>query len=117
MEKQNCNEEHRLFDQGHAECCATYPLTISGVGSLTMYQQWNPNRKIALGSVNPYDLRSGLLFTDVGIDQKGFVMSDYNYRVISLKILSDQTYAVMAAKLRELRFDTRLLLTVHVPNQ
>ena len=21
MEKQNCNEEHRLFDQVHAECC------------------------------------------------------------------------------------------------
>ncbi len=82
-----------------------------------MYQQWNPNRKIALGAVNPDNIRSGLLFTDVGIDQKGFMMSDYNYRVISLKLLPDQTYAVMAAKLRELPFDTRLSLTVHVPNQ
>ena len=82
-----------------------------------MYQQWNPNRKIVLGSVNPDNLRSGLLFTDVGIDQKGFMMGDYNYRVISLKLLPDQTYAVMAAKLRELPFDTRLSLTVHVPNQ
>lgn len=82
-----------------------------------LYQQWNPSRRIALGSVDPDNLRSGLLFTDVGIDQKGFMMSDYNYRVISLKILPDQTYAVMAAKLRELPFDTRLSLTVHVPNQ
>lgn len=82
-----------------------------------MYQQWNPERNISLGAVNPDNLRSGLLFTDVGIDQKGFMMSDYNYRVISLKILPDQTYAVMSSKLRELPFDTRLSLTVHVPNQ
>lgn len=82
-----------------------------------IYEQWNPSRNINLGSVDPSNLRNGLLFTDVGIDQKGFSMSDYSYRVISLKILPDQTYGVMAAKLRELPFDTRLSLTVHVPNQ
>ena len=74
-------------------------------------------RGIELGTVNPDHLRSGLLFTDVGIEEKGFTMSDYNYRVISLKILPDQTFAVMASKLRELPFDTRLSLTIHVPNQ
>jgi hypothetical protein len=82
-----------------------------------IYQQWNPGRDIELGTVNPDHLRSGLLFTDVGIEEKGFTMSDYNYRVISLKILPDQTFAVMAARLRELPFDTRLSLTIHVPNQ
>ena len=82
-----------------------------------IYQQWNPARSISLGSLNPDNLQNGLLFTDVGIDQKGFAMSDFNYRVISLKTLPDQTYAVMAAKLRELPFDTRLSLTIHVPHQ
>lgn len=82
-----------------------------------MYEQWNPGRKIDLGSVNPDSLRSGLLFTDVGIDQKGFTMSDYQYRVISLKNLPDQTFGVMANKLRELPFDTRMSLTIYVPNQ
>lgn len=82
-----------------------------------IYQQWNPGRNIELGSVNPDHLRSGLLFTDVGIEEKGFTMSDYNYRVISLKVLPDQTFASMASKLRELPFDTRLSLTIHVPNQ
>lgn len=82
-----------------------------------MYRQWNPDRKIDLGSVNPDYVRSGLLFTDVGIDQKGFSLSDYQYRVISLKLLPDQTLASMAAKLRELPFDTRLSVTIHVPNQ
>jgi type IV secretory pathway VirB4 component len=82
-----------------------------------IYEQWNPSRQIDLDSVNPDNLRSGLLFTDVGIDAKGFSMSDYNYRIISLKILPDQTIGAMSAKLRELPFDTRLSVTIHVPNQ
>lgn len=82
-----------------------------------IYHQWNPLRKIELGEVNPDHLRSSLLFTDVGIDNRGFSMSDYHYRVISLKLLPDQTYATMANKLRELAFDTRLFLTIHVPDQ
>ncbi len=82
-----------------------------------IYRQWNPDRKIDLGSVNPDYIRSGVLFTDVGIDQKGFSLGDFQYRVISLKLLPDQTLGAMAVKLRELPFDTRLLLTIHVPNQ
>lgn len=83
----------------------------------TIYNQWNPSRPIDLGLLNPDDLRCGLLFTDVGIDPKGFSMSDFNYRIISLKNLPDQTIAAMSAKLRELPFDTRLSVTIHVPNQ
>lgn len=82
-----------------------------------IYDQWNPSRNSLLGNVNPDHLGSSLLFTDVGIDSNGFVMGEYYYRVISLKMLPDQTYAAMAAKLRELPFDTRSFLTVHVPNQ
>lgn len=44
-------------------------------------------------------------------------MGDYFYRIISLKLLPDQTFATMAAKLRELPFDSRLSLTVRVPDQ
>lgn len=82
-----------------------------------LYHQWNPCRKIGLGEVDPDQLRSSLLFTDVGIDNCGFSMGDFHYRVISLKLLPDQTYAAMANKFRELSFDTRLFLTVHVPDQ
>lgn len=91
-------------------------MTAEKVLSL-IYEQWNPARRLNLGAVNPDYIRSGLLYTDVGLDEKGFSMSDYNYRVISLKNLPDQTYAAMAQKLGELPFDSRLLLTVHVPNQ
>jgi len=82
-----------------------------------IYRQWNPCREIVLGNFDPDHLRSSLLFTDVGIDNRGFSMGDYHYRIISLKLLPDQTYAVMANRLRELSFDTRLFLTIHVPNQ
>jgi len=82
-----------------------------------LYEQWNPSRNVSLGRVNPDNIRSSVLFTDVGVGDRGFSMSDYHYRVISLKILPDQTFALMAAKLRELPFDTRVFVTVHVPNQ
>ena len=82
-----------------------------------LYEQWNPSRSVSLGRVNPDNIRSSVLFTDVGVDDRGFSMSDYHYRVISLKILPDQTFALMAAKLRELPFDTRVFVSVHVPNQ
>lgn len=91
-------------------------LTASEVMSL-IYKQWNPSRNVELGEVDPSYLRSSILFTDVGIDNVGFSMGDYFYRVISLKLLPDQTFATMAAKLRELPFDSRLSLTVRVPDQ
>ncbi len=82
-----------------------------------LYRQWNPSRNIELGEVDPSYLRSSILFTDVGTDNVGFSMGEYFYRIISLKLLPDQTFASMAAKLRELPFDSRLSLTVRVPDQ
>lgn len=94
------------------------PIRMSGEEILNLiYRQWNPSRGVELGEVDPSYLRSSILFTDVGIDNTGFSIGDYFYRVISLKLLPDQTFATMAAKLRELPFDSRLTLTVKVPDQ
>lgn len=82
-----------------------------------IYTQWNPARPIGIGSVNSHYIKDSLLFSDVGIEYRGFSISDYNYRVLSLKTLPEQTFATMAQKLRELPFDTQLYLTVHVPDQ
>ena len=51
---------------------------------------------------DPEDIRSTILFTDVLAYEKGFSLSDMHYRVLSLKQLPDQTFASMAAALREL---------------
>ncbi len=82
-----------------------------------IYQQWNPARPIDLGAVDPYNIRSSLLFTDVGINNQGFSMGPIYHRVISLKLLPEATYSTMAAKLMELPFDSRLFSTIHVPDQ
>lgn len=82
-----------------------------------IYRQWNPCRGIDIADYDPNDLRGSVLFTDVGIYDRGFSMGDIHFRVLSLKILPDQTFSTMASKLRELPFDSRVLLTIHVPDQ
>ncbi len=82
-----------------------------------MYWQWNPSRPIGRGHTDPENVRSSLLFTDVANDEKGFSLGDTHFRVVSLKLLPEQTYSSMATVLRELPFDSRIFLTVHVPDQ
>lgn len=82
-----------------------------------IYVQWNPRRSISLGGYDPEDIRSSLLFTDAVIDERGFSLADMHYRIVSLKLLPEQTFASMAAALRDLPFDSRLFVSVHVPDQ
>lgn len=82
-----------------------------------LYSQWNPSRGVPFRTYNPEELRQSLLFSDLGIDFSGFVIGTTYFRVLSLKILPDQTFAAMAAQLRELPFKSRLFVTVHVPDQ
>jgi conjugal transfer ATP-binding protein TraC len=82
-----------------------------------VYSQWNPTRSIDRGTYDPHDVRGSLIFTDVNVSQKGFALSDMHHRVISLKILPDETFISMTRVLRELPFDSRLFLSVLVPDQ
>lgn len=82
-----------------------------------IYRQWNPSRPIDLGQYDPEDIRNTLLFTDVLINEKGFSLADTHYRILSLKLLPEQTYASMASSLRGLPFGSQLFLSIHVPDQ
>lgn len=82
-----------------------------------LYQQWNPSRNLPFKSYNPEEVRQSLLYSDVGIDLKGFVVGSTFFRLLSLKTLPDQTYACMASILRSLPFKSRLFVTIHVPDQ
>ncbi|MBI4402593.1 MAG: ATP-binding protein [Deltaproteobacteria bacterium] len=82
-----------------------------------VYRQWNPMRKDALQRYDADDIRSSLLFSDVGITEGGFSICAMHYRVISLKLLPELTYASMARTLENLPFDSRLFLSVHLPDQ
>ena len=83
----------------------------------TMYRQWNPQIKQPLTTFDASDVRNSLIFTDASVHKTGFSLADIEYKVLSLKLLPNQTYASMASVLRELPFDSQLLLTIRVPDQ
>ncbi len=82
-----------------------------------IYEQWNPCRKIALGAYNPDDLRSSLVFTDLALEEGGFSIGEMHHKILSLKFLPDQTFSSMAKALSDLPFESRLFLSIRVPNQ
>lgn len=82
-----------------------------------IYQQWNPDRPVAIQSFDPDDIRSSVLFSDVGCDVPGFVIGQIYHRVISLKILPDQTYSSMVSILKNLPFKSQTCLSIYVPDQ
>jgi conjugal transfer ATP-binding protein TraC len=92
------------------------PMTSDQVAKV-LYHQWNPSRRVPFQSYDPEEVRQSLLYSDVGVTLNGFVIGITHFRVLSLKTLPDQTYACMAASLRELPFKSKLFVTVHIPEQ
>lgn len=82
-----------------------------------IYHLWNPSRPLPLGQYDNEEIRSSLLFTDACLDERGFALGDVHHRVVSLKLLPDQTYASMARVLRKLPLDSKLFVSVCVPDQ
>ncbi|MGK5085731.1 ATP-binding protein [Bdellovibrionota bacterium FG-1] len=94
----------------------TRPLTPDEIYH-ELYRSWNPTRAIDAPQYDPEDVRSSVMLSDVEISEVGFSIAGSHHRVISLKMLPDQTFGAMAAALRELPFDSRLHLSIHLPNQ
>lgn len=86
-----------------------------------VYDQWNPTRsfknKIKLDSYDPNDIRTSVTFTDAILGETGFSLGNTHHKVISLKVLPSQTFATMASVLRSLSFDSKLFLSIRVPDQ
>lgn len=81
------------------------------------FDQWNPKFPLGGTNFNREDIRDDLVLSDMVMSLKGFALGNIHHRVLSLKIMPDQTYASMSEKLRELPFDSRLFLSVEVLNQ
>jgi len=82
-----------------------------------IYRQWNPSRPTELSGYDSEDIRSSLLFSDVAISEKGFVIGDTHYRIVSLKILPERTHAAMSRAFLDLPLNSSLFLTINVPDQ
>ncbi len=84
-----------------------------------IYEQWNPHRKnqIGMGLYDPEFLPPSLVFSDVGVSDRGYCIDGIHFRVLSLKSLPEVTFSSMAQALRQLPFGSRLFLSVHIPDQ
>lgn len=82
-----------------------------------IYNQWNPDRLIAPQNVVSHDIRDQIALTDVVIGIDGFRIGKAFHRVISLKLLPEQTFASMAEVLNQLPFDSRLHLSIETLDQ
>ena len=82
-----------------------------------LFDQWNPQHPISAPHFNHEDIRDYLVLNDLVLSQKGFVIGQVHHRVLSLKVMPQQTFAAMAEKIRELPFDSKLFLSVEVLDQ
>jgi len=82
-----------------------------------MYNQWNPDRPVAPQNLPSHDIRDQIVLTDVVIGIDGFRIGKVSHKVISLKLLPEQTFASMAEGLSQLPFDSKLYLSFETLDQ
>lgn len=82
-----------------------------------LFDQWNPGHPIEHGKFDREDFRDQLLLNDLIVSPKGFHLSRLHHRVLSLKVMPEQTFASMSERLRDLPFDSKLTLTIEVLDQ
>lgn len=82
-----------------------------------LFDQWNPQYPLSGVNFNREDIRDDLVLSDMVMSLRGFALRHVHHRVLSLKVMPDQTFASMSEKLRDLPFDSRLFLSIDVLNQ
>ncbi len=82
-----------------------------------LFDQWNPRYPLDGLNFNREDIRDDLLLSDMVISLKGFALGQIHHRVLSLKIMPEQTFVSMSEKFRDLPFDSKLFLSVEVLDQ
>jgi hypothetical protein len=92
--------------------------SLSEVEAFTLlFDQWNPGHPVEGVNFDREDIRNDLVLNDLMVSTKGFMLGQYHHRVVSLKIMPEQTFASMSERLRELPFDSKLFLTFEVLDQ
>jgi conjugal transfer ATP-binding protein TraC len=82
-----------------------------------LFDQWNPSYLLPPPQFDREDFRDHLLLSDLILSHKGFVLSGTHHRILSLKIMPQQTFASMSERMRDLPFDSKLFLTIEVLDQ
>lgn len=82
-----------------------------------MFNQWNPDHPVDARLSTASDIRDQVCLTDLMVGPDHFQLGKFYHKVISLKILPEQTFSSMAEYLRDLPFDSRLYLSIDVLDQ
>ncbi|MGZ3797707.1 MAG: hypothetical protein ACXVB1_15150, partial [Pseudobdellovibrionaceae bacterium] len=82
-----------------------------------LFEQWNPGHPLPGLNFNREDIRDELILNDVVVSIKGFSIAQHYHRVLSVKIMPEQTFSTMAEKLKELPFGSKLFLTIETLDQ
>lgn len=82
-----------------------------------IFDTWNPGHPLGLGEFDESDIRDRVLLSELVKTVRGFRLGSTFHRVVTLKVLPEQTFAGMAAALIDLPFASKLFLSVHVPDQ
>jgi conjugal transfer ATP-binding protein TraC len=79
-----------------------------------LYSQWNPDRPVVESQITGDDIRDQVVLTDAVIGIDNFSLGSVYHKVISLKMLPENTFASMSQVLRALPFESRLFFSVEV---
>ncbi len=82
-----------------------------------LYDQWNPDRQVTAQEMSTHDLRDQIILTDAVLGTDHFSLGRTYHKVLSLKLLPEQTYSSMIEILKSLPFDSRLYLSVEAQDQ
>lgn len=82
-----------------------------------MFNQWNPGHKIESPPLSTQDVRDQVILTDAVLGLDHFVIGRTYHKVISLKLLPEQTFASMATRLKDMPFQSKLYLSIEAQDQ
>lgn len=84
----------------------------------SLYNQWNPGRKVSAPEISTHDIRDQVCLTDVVIGTDHFLLGNVIHKIISLKSLpEEQTFSAIVEALKSLPFDSKLFVTVDALDQ
>jgi conjugal transfer ATP-binding protein TraC len=82
-----------------------------------VFDTWNPGHSIGMGEFDESDIRDRVLCTDLVKEVTGFRLGKVHHRVVTLKIMPEETVAGLSQALMDLPFASKLFVSIHVPGQ
>ena len=111
-------KSQQLEIQRNLESSGFFPIELTPKEMTEqVFDSWNPGHPLGLGQFDESNIRERVILSDLIKDVRGFRLASQHHRVITLKILPEQTWSGMSQALCDLPFSSKLQLSIHVPDQ